>query len=427
MITSRNTLPTAFGVFALAVSACLLAAPTAYAQAPSVWPVPYERISQKSIDWLKAKQWWPLTLAWQPPFAGQNATIISMVSNNLLQQRGLEYKLLAAPSGVVVNKAITEGAAQFGAGGNFPLTLLIDQGVPIRVIAITAPNLKHQVIVSNASPIQKMADFRGANPPAQFGLVQGSSAEFYFQAAAAANRLRLGKDFVIKNLPQAEQIKLPSELAGVVPWDSTATLITSELKTGRAIDVSYPYNVYQGSFFVRKELVEAVPDVVKALTEALVEADLLIRLNPDRAADAMAAREEMKAFPRSLLLKQINEYNLLYKPSYMYPLGAFWGAQNQDVAMWLHLQGKLKKPLKTADYEAVFYDKPMQEVFAQLGWKVPLVPPYIPSNWTLKAKTSSRLPTYATYLNMSGAQPWPERSDLVKPFTFNRKVYTPGR
>jgi hypothetical protein len=230
------------GTLVLVAAALLLGSSLAHAQTPAAWPGPYERISQKSIDWLKAKQWWPLTLAWQPPFAGQNATVISMVSHNLLQQRGLEFKLMSAPSGVAVNKAITEGSAQFGSGGNFPLTLLIDQEVPIRVIAITAPNLKHQVIVSNASPIKTMTDFRAVNPPAQIGLVQGSSAEFYFQASAAANRLRAGRDFVIKNVPQGEQIKLPPELSAVVPWDSTATLITSELKTGRAIDVNYPYN-----------------------------------------------------------------------------------------------------------------------------------------------------------------------------------------
>jgi hypothetical protein len=210
-----------------------------------------------------------------------------------------------------------------------------------------------------------------------------------------------------------------------VPWDSTSTLITSELKTGRAIDISYAYNVYQGSFFVRKELVDEVPDVVQALTEALVEADLLIRLNPEKIADAMVAKPEMKAFPRTLLIKQISEYNLLYKPTYMYPLGSFWGTQNQDVAMWLHLQGKLKKPLTRVDYEKVFYDKAMAQVFTKLGWKIPRLPPYIADDWSAKAKSTIRIPTYQNYLNMSAPQPWPESADLTQPFSFNGKLYTP--
>jgi ABC-type nitrate/sulfonate/bicarbonate transport system substrate-binding protein len=197
----------------LSVAVLLFAVATpGMTQTSAVWPGPYTPISKKSVEWLKAKQWWPLTLAWQPPFAGQNATIISMVENKLLEHRGLEYKLLAAPSGVVVNKAIIDGSAQFGSGGNFPLTILVDQGAPIRVIAITAPNLKHQIIVPKDSAIQKLADFKGAHPPAQIGLVLGTSAEFYLQAAAAAQGLHVGKDIVLKNLSQADQTKMPAEL-----------------------------------------------------------------------------------------------------------------------------------------------------------------------------------------------------------------------
>lgn len=29
------------------------------------WPLPYEKVSQKSIDWLKEKGWWPLKLSYQ--------------------------------------------------------------------------------------------------------------------------------------------------------------------------------------------------------------------------------------------------------------------------------------------------------------------------------------------------------------------------
>jgi len=36
------------------------------------WPQPYEKVSQKSIDWLKQKGWWPVGIGWQGPFSGQN-------------------------------------------------------------------------------------------------------------------------------------------------------------------------------------------------------------------------------------------------------------------------------------------------------------------------------------------------------------------
>lgn len=398
---------------------------TASAQPSSVWPGPYNRVSAKSIEWLKAKKWWPLNLAWQPAFAGHNATMVSMYANDLLGKRGLEYKAEAMASGGAVNKAIVEGTAQLGSAGNFPLTTLVDTGAPIRVIAITAPNLRHHVIVPKDSPVKTLADFKGMRPAATIGMVLGTSAEFYFQAAAAVNGVRVGADVVLKNVPQPEQAKMPKELAAVVPWDPTASLIINEQKNGRAIDVSYPYNVYQGSVYIRKELVDEVPDVALALTEAFVEADLLIRLNPEAAADNMAARPELKSFSRALLLAQIREYNLLYKPSYMYPLGRFWGLQNQDVALWLHLQGKLKKPLTREDYQAFFAQGPMDKVFATLGWKVPILPPYINTQWMRNAGRSNKLPAYDTFLSMKGPQPWPERDDLTKPFKFGEVTYKP--
>jgi ABC-type nitrate/sulfonate/bicarbonate transport system substrate-binding protein len=402
------------------------AAPTAAAVNTTAWgwPQPYETVSPASVEALKAKGWWPLTIAWQPTFSGQNATVIAMTANDLLAKRGVEAKLEAKAAGIAVNKALLDGSAQIGAGGNFPLTLLIDQAAPIRVVAVTAPNLKHQVIVPINSPIKKMIDFKGMNPPAVIGLVLGSSAEFYFQASAAANRVRVGTDVILKNIPLADQAKMPTEVSAIVPWDPIATQVTTEQKNGRAIDVSYPYNVYQGGFFVRSELFTIAPDVVQAITDALVEADLAVRANPDLVATQMSDRAEMKALPKTLLAQQVREYNLLYKPTYMYPLGNFWGAQNQDIAAWLHLQGKIKRPLKRDDYSAVFAAEPMQKTYAKLGWKVPVFPPYIAPDWTLKPR-GTRLPAYDIYTTMKKAQSWPERGDLFKPYSFNGKTYKP--
>jgi ABC-type nitrate/sulfonate/bicarbonate transport system substrate-binding protein len=419
LLRTRRQLLLALSLIGLPLGALASDAPN------GAWPQPYTKISAKSVEWLKAKQWWPLTVAWQPPFAGQNATMFTMASNDLLGRRGVQTKFAPFASGGQLNKAINEGTAQVGSAGNFPVTTLVDAGAPIRVIAMTAPNLRHHVIVPIDSPIKKMSDFKGMSPPATIGMVLGSSSEFYFQATAAANGVRVGKDVILKNVPQPEQAKMPKELAAVVPWDSTATLIMNEQKNGRGIDVSYPYNAYQGSVYIRKELVEEVPDVAQAIAEAYVEADLLIRLQPEKTAAAMNASPDLKAFSKELLLAQIREYNLLYKPTYLFPLGRFFGLQNQDVAMWLHLQGKLKKPLTREDYEAFFAPGPMEKVFATLGWKVPTLPPYVDAEWTSAASRRLTLPPYDTYLSMKAPQTWPTREDVTKPYRFGDKNIAP--
>lgn len=411
-----------------ALAFCGLALAQAQVQAQAVnavgWPQPYKQITPESQAWLKSKGWWPMTMAWQPNFSGQNATVVTMAAQDLLGKRGIELKLDAKPAGGAVNKAIVAGEAQLGAGGNFPLTLLIEQNAPIRVVAVTAPNLKHQVIVPSGSKIQSMKDFKGSNPPAVIAMALGSSSEFYFQASAAANGLRMGVDVVLKNMGLAEQMTFPEGVAAIVPWDPVATLVTQEMKTGRAVDVSYPYNVYQGSFVVRKELLDSVPDVASAITDALVEADLWVRHNPDQAARTMAERADMATLPLALLRQQISEYNLLYKPTYMFPLGRFWGVQNQDVALWLHINGKIKRNLSRSDFEEFFVAGPMTDTYKTLGWKVPLLPPFIGRDWMLKSR-ALRLPEYSIYTNMAKPQAWPEAADLTGPYEFSGKRYRP--
>ncbi len=391
---------------------------------PWGWPQPYDQVSPKSIDWLKTKGWWPITVAWQPPFSGQNASLAVIAGQGLLQKRGLEAAFQAFNSGPDINEAVTSGRAQVGNGGNFPLTTLIDKGVPIKVVGITAPNLKHQTIVPNDSPIRSLKDLQGSNPPAVIGIVTGSSAEFYFQIAAAENGLTIGKDVVLKNLPLAEQVQLPKGIAAVVPWDLTASLITQERKTGRAIDVSYPYNIYQGSFYVRSELAEQVPDVAQALTDALIEAALWIRAHPDETADLLAATPNLKTVPKGLLRQQIDEYNNLYKPTYVYPTAAFWGKENARIARWLAEAKRLQRTLSAEDYEAAFAPEFAERTFARLGWRVPKVPPYIPADWPGRLGQTP-YPPYDTYQTLKAPQPFPVPGDLNKTWVVDGRAYLP--
>ena len=57
------------------------------------WPQPYEKVSDKSVAWLKQKGWWPLQVAFQSPWSGQNNINIVMDKQGLLAKRGIEMKL----------------------------------------------------------------------------------------------------------------------------------------------------------------------------------------------------------------------------------------------------------------------------------------------------------------------------------------------
>ena len=314
------------------------------------WPQPYEKVSAKSIDWLKQKGWWPLGFGWQGPFSGQNTINVVMDKAELMQKRGLDAKFQVFAAGPDVNEAVASARIQVGNGGNFPFTSLLDRGVPVRAIAVVAPNLKHSTVVPVDSTIKSLADFKGSNPPATIGIVTGSSAEFYFTQAAEVVGLQIGKDVILKNMPPSEQILMAKGIGAVVPWEPSVTII-EERKTGREVDTIFPYNLYEGMFYVRQELIDNVPDVVQAISDAFMEATLWIRLNPDKAADFLAAEPTLKSFGRPLLLQQTQLYNNLYKPTYSYPFAKLWGEENARIAKWLKDRNRVTKALSAKDYE----------------------------------------------------------------------------
>ncbi|HZP79576.1 MAG TPA: ABC transporter substrate-binding protein [Pseudolabrys sp.] len=422
-------MPRQSGVFsgaALALATFIVTAAPAAAQSFTAWgwPQPYEKVSDKSVAWLKQKGWWPIGVGWQAPFSGQNTINVVMDKAGFLEKRGLETKFQAFASGPEVNESVAAARIQVGNGGNFPFTSLLDRGVPVRSIAVVAPNLKHSTVVPLDSPVKKLADFKGSNPPATIGIVTGSSAEFYFTQAAEVVGLQIGKDVILKNMPPAEQLLMAKGIGAVVPWEPSVTIITEDRKNGREVDAIFPYNFYEGRFYVRQELIDNVPDVVQAFSDAFMEATLWIRLNPDKAADMLAAEPMLKSYGKPLMLQQTLLYNNLYKPTYSYPFAKMWGEEDARIAKWLKERNRITKPISAADYEASFDTSFMQKTYAKLGWAVPTRAPFLPANWSGKIGQLP-YPAYDNALTLKGPQPWPEKGDLTKAWTFDGKTYQP--
>ncbi len=388
------------------------------------WPQPYEQVSEKSVAWLKQKGWWPLGFGWQGPFSGQNTINVVMDKAGLLKKRGIDAKFQVFAAGPDVNEAVAAQRIQVGNGGNFPFTSLMDRGVPVRAIAVVAPNLKHSTVVPLDSPIKKLADFKGGKEPATVGIVTGSSAEFYFTQAAEVVGLQIGKDVILKNMPPAEQMQMPRGIAAVVPWEPSVTIITEERKTGKEVDVIFPYNFYEGRFYVRQELIDNVPDVVQAISDAFMEATLWIRLYPDKAAEFLAQEPMLKAFGKPLLLQQTQLYNNLYKPTYSYPFAKFWGEEDARIAKWLKERNRVTKVISAEDYAASFDARFMEKTYAKLGWKVPAKPPFLPAGWSTPIGHLP-YPAYDNATTLKAPQPWPEPGDLTRPWTFAGKTYQP--
>lgn len=416
----------AFLAGATAVSGLALAGRPLRAAQPATewgWPQPYEAISAASVAWLKEKGWWPLSVGYQPPWTGHNALNIVADRKGFLQKRGVEANFAAFAAGPPLIEAFTAGRVQVGGSGNFPYLSLVDRKVPARGV-INYALLTHGVVVPVDSPFKTLKDLKGASSPHTIGIVTGSSAEFYFQAAAVANGLEVGKDVILKNIPLAEQLQLPKGVAAVVPWDHTLSLLTESRKTGRLIDSSHPYSIYEGIGFVRQELIDHVPDVVQAIVDSYIEAALFIRQNPQEATALVGEDPALKTLDPAFIAARIAENNNLFKPTALIPVPQFWAAEDGRVREWLKERNRLTRDISEAEYAASYAPEFAVKAAAKLGWTVPTRPVFLPADWKGTIGTVP-YPDYFNQVTAKAPQPFPEAGDLQKPWTFGGKTYQP--
>src|SRR5579872_5664403 len=120
------------------------------------WPQPYERVSDKSIAWLKSKGWWPLRFGYQPPWMVEGTVPPVIVAAGLDKARGLEIEIVPFLAGPPLNEAIVAGSLQIGNGGDFPITSLILANAPITSLGyILTPVLRHAIMVRPDSTLSK--------------------------------------------------------------------------------------------------------------------------------------------------------------------------------------------------------------------------------------------------------------------------------
>lgn len=382
------------------------------------WPQPYETISSASVAWLKGKGWWPLKLGSQPAFT----SVPVGVPKGFFKARGIELEVLPFLSGPAINEAAAAGRIQCGMEGNLPFTSLIANNASVRSIAVANPNLKHATLVPLDSPLKRLDDLKGMSSKPAFGIVAGSSAEFYFQEALRAHGMEVGKDVIVKNMTPPDMLLMPQGLTGVVQWQPYVWDQLEVRKNAREIDSIFPYNFYMGNVWMRKEIIDHAPDVAQAMMDAYVEGILYTRYN---AGDAIKITEQdpmHKRFPPEIVARIVSRLNNDYKPTWFYPFREFWSQENARVAAWLSKTGRLSRLVTAELYDSYFDSRFADKTLAKLGWAVPRVPPWIPAGWS-GTLGHVPYPTYFTEDDLAQPQRFPAPEDLVKPWYFGGRTY----
>lgn len=384
------------------------------------WPLPYQKVSDKSVKWLKDKGWWPLKLGTQPAFTG----FFTWQEKGFAKQRGLEIEFVRLMTGPAINEAAASGNVHAGFQGNFPFITLIANKVPVKAIGIAQVNNLSATLVPPGSPINSLKDLKKISPTPAFGIVSGSSAEFYFQAAAEFNGLVVGKDVILTNMPPAEMATMPKGLTGVVQWDPWVTEQVEMRKNAKMIDTVFAYNFYHGAFWIRDEIIKNAPDVAQALADMYVESILWSRLHFDESIAVYTNDTSHRWFKKELMVPFFKLWVVNYKPTWMHVDPRFWAIEDSRIVDWLYKTGRLKEKLSVDDLAGYFVPDFMNRTFDKLGWAKPKIPTFLPKNWSGQV---GKLPYPESYHvnNLKQPLPFPEKEDLVGKWYFNGKSFSP--
>ncbi len=428
LVARRGILKSGISVAALAAAAPF----TPFAQAQSGgfaehgWPANYERISEKSISWLKSKGWWPLKVAWNPLWSDGNATLFAMRQHDLLAKRGLSAEYVPLLTAGLMNEAFIPGNVQVAQAGSLGLLRLVDLKVP--TIAVAAyPAQRQAFLVPLDSPLKNgMEDLKGQKVlkrPAVIGVTVGSTNHLGLLIAAKTLNLKEGADFIIKNMGPADIIAMPAGIDVVGIWEPNVLFMTEVRKNARILELIDRYEVFNGYSYMRGELEQNAPDVVQAYLDAFIEAKLIIRANPDQLISDLTKDVSQRGRDENLIRRDVLIHVVDPKPTLNYVFEnsrGFYIDLEIFQAGVMHDAGVLKRRYTADEFRSVLRPNYLANTFKKLNWKIPDQPVFLPSNWGGRIGN----PPYPEYgLMRMGRQEFPTKNDLTGPWYYKGKRY----
>jgi ABC-type nitrate/sulfonate/bicarbonate transport system substrate-binding protein len=389
------------------------------------WPQPYDQVSSASLDWLKSRNWLPLSVGYFADLPGYAGAYAVIQAHGLLEKRGLPAKFISFLSGPPILEAFVGGQTQATGYGDLPFWTTFARGNAAIAYGMTAVNYEAAMLVRPDSPLRSIQDLRNGPGPVVIGTLLGSFLEFYISAAASVHGLRLNQDYRLAGMTLREAQFLPKGVDAVVSYDPFVSVMVSR-GVGRVIDDAFPYYFNKGYDFVRAEIHENAPDVVQALADAMLEATLIYRLDPDAAARIYHADQRVSsAYPFDVFRDQIRKYMLLYKPTFRHIHADFWAKQDVVLAQSQFEKRRFPRSLTQAEMQAALVTTYMANSLAKVGFKVPTSPVFLPEGWV----GTPGKPPYQPYLNiatMTAPQPFPGPGDLSKTWIFDGQRHDPA-
>lgn len=274
------------------------------------------------------------------------AQVIVANAMGYFKANGLDVTVKYFASGGDLANAVAAQALPVGAGGSVPTTSLRAAGFPIVVLAQE----------SNISGVTKLVAQKDITAPEQLegkkvGVILGSQSEMLLDAVI--QRLKLSRDKItLVNLGPSDMVTalIRGDVAGGVVWEPWA----SEAVRGGLHSLLSGTTLYAAGqprqmnfigdhsvLFATKDWLEKNPAAAQSVLRALLQAQRLLRNDPDRAAEAIAKELQLPASDVKPLLGN-NVYSLAITPKLLEDMTA--------VANFLFQRGKLKSQVKAAEW-----------------------------------------------------------------------------
>jgi sulfonate transport system substrate-binding protein len=390
------------------------------------WPQPYRQISGKSIEWLKSKGWWPLQVSWNPLWSDGNLTMYTMQKYGLLKKRGIEADFPQFLVAGLMNEAYVPGRIQVAHAGSLGLLRVVDLKIPTLAL-VAYPAQRQGFVVRHDSPltggIADLKDQRVLKRPAVVGTPIGSATHQGLLVAARVLGLVEGKDYILKNTGLADILAMPAGIDAFCVWEPNLLMMTEVIKNARIVELLDNYLVFNGYAYMRGEIEQNAPDVVQAYADAFVEARLLARQKSAEVLAAFAADPSQRGRDPKFIARDAEIHVFNPKPTVNYPDPAFWAPLETYQAAVMADAGVLKRRFVEADFKSVLKPNYLANTYAQLGWKVPSKPTFLPAGWNGHIGQ----PPYPPYgIMQMGKQTFPEPADLAKEWVFDGKTYRPA-
>jgi sulfonate transport system substrate-binding protein len=391
------------------------------------WPQPYDQISAKSKAWLQSKGWWPLNAGWIVVWSGQELIGNIMMTEKLLEKRGIDTKWQTFVAAGFSNEAFIPGRIQVASTGALGVLALLSNKVPTRALAVHSPGITHAATVPLDSPLKSLADLKDQKVlkrPAVVGVTTGSTNHFGFIAAAGYLGLKENQDFTLRSTPPGDLATGPKGLDVYTIWEPHVSNSTDVLKATRLLESLDPYYIYSGYYYTRLEIEENAPDVVQLLTDAFMEAVLWGKANPDKAVASLMEQPAYGRQSKELITRMSERYLFWPKPTVYYPfddMNGLWPKEEARISEWAYSTGASKNKVTVEDWKNVRKTSYMDATFAKLGWKTPAKPPILPPDFGGVGNLPYK--PYAASL-LKGPVAFPEPGELTKPWTFKGKTYS---